>query len=167
MRTYVRPTTLLREADPLGTRGDCHGVENFLFQLNFGDLPLSFHELNQSFLSVAAADERWHRVAADADCRGTEQPERQRLELPPRVLALDVRLDPLRPEFAAADGTADDKHLAVVLEARVRVSPHEQMWKGRPLRVARLPAPQPQTQRPHEVAVVLLRSAAADEHERG
>ena len=71
---------------------------------------LSNH-LDEPLLPVAAADERWHWVAADADRRGAQQPERQRRELPPRGLALDERLDALRPESLAADGTADDEHL--------------------------------------------------------
>ena len=56
-------------------------------------------------------------------------------------------------------------HLAVVMEARVRVAPLEQMWQGRPRRrVARFRA-QPQAQRPHETAVVIVGSAAADQQE--
>ena len=53
-------------------------------------------------------------------------------------------------------------YLAVVMEARVRVAALEQVGEGRPRRVARLRA-QPQAQRPHETAVVLVGSAAADQ----
>ena len=55
-------------------------------------------------------------------------------------------------------------YLAVVMEARVRVAPLEQMGEGRPRRVAGLRA-QTQAQRPRETAVVILGGAAADQKE--
>ena len=62
---------------------------------------------------MAAADERWHRVAADADGGGSQKrPERQRLVLSPRVVVLAERLDALRTVLLALDGAADNKNLS-------------------------------------------------------
>ena len=50
------------------------------------------------------------------------------------------------------------------MEARVRVSPLEQTGEFLPLGAARLRA-QPQAQRPHQAAVVVVGSAAPNEQE--
>ena len=69
-------------------------------------------DLNQSFLPIAAADERRHRIAADANRGGAQQrPERQRLVLSPRVVILAEGLDALRSVLLALDGAADDEYL--------------------------------------------------------
>ena len=55
-------------------------------------------------------------------------------------------------------------YLAIVMEARVRMAPFEQIGLGRPRRVVGLRA-QSQAQRPHQAAVVIVGSAAADQQE--